>query len=199
MKSINLSGKVKLESDESYDTINVSGKIKCDKSIRANFFSANGKIKIQGDLVVAKDVNIVGKTAINNVSCERFNAVGGIDVCSVSAQEVLVTISTDSQISCINAPNVEITKKNSSTIETKIAQTIINALGIDFDCECAQEHAKLNAISITGKNIVMDNVTAEKVTGASVVVGKDCRISDLEYSENLTIDSSSVVKNVKRI
>ena len=198
MISINENGKINLESTTQYDFINANGKVKCNGDLKSHCFSANGKIKINGDLIVSTEVNICGKAKINNLFCTNFSGIGGLDIKSISSINASITISNDCQIENITSSTIKITKKNSSLIEEKIANTILNLAGINFDYASHKEHIRLIANTIKGKFIVIDNVTANYIIGEEVIIGANCNIKHLQYKNSVSIDDTSTVYDKKK-
>lgn len=199
MKAINASGKIKLIPNTEYDVINASGKVKCEGSVRAKSVAVNGKIKIDGDLLVSGDINITGKAKVGSVSCKDFNGIGGIDMSSISAKNVIVVISNDCRIEkIISEEAVEVGKKENSLLEDKVAQSFLNLLNIDFDYGKCKEAAKLYVDEIVGNNVRLDNVVAKSVIGNNIIIGKNCYIETVKYNDEINIDETSKVNIVEK-
>ncbi|MBR2041712.1 MAG: polymer-forming cytoskeletal protein [Oscillospiraceae bacterium] len=169
---IKVSGAFKVEGDcASDEKISVSGGFKCGGTLRGAEVKISGGLKVSGDFE-AEDAYITG-----GISC------GGL----------------------INAENLRIELSNSygskaeSIGGSKIIIENYREKGIIEKLFGRKKFGFAVSESIEGDEIIIERTSAKTVTGKYVMIGEDCDIGLVQYSESVEISPKAKVGKCEKI
>jgi len=136
-----------------------------------------GNIKIRHGHV--QKINSSGKFVVEGkLQCERFDAIGIVKAAEITAEHVHLKLSGESEIGQLTAENILIEKDR---------VTLLSFLKKTLSCH-----------TIRGKHLKLANTKAQIVDGEIVIVGGNCHIETLYYSEEFTIASNAKVQHIIR-
>jgi cytoskeletal protein CcmA (bactofilin family) len=164
----------------------VNGRADIHGSVKANSAEINGTINVEGNLI-AESIKLAGKAAIKGkCEAEKFNANGRLDIGTLNAEKIQITLHGSSSIAEIGGEHIEIRKQRGIAF-TKL----LNALSIPpFD--------KLTVQTIEGDEIYLEHTVAAVVRGTNVTIGPGCEIDLVEYKTKLDLHKSSkILKSVQ--
>ena len=213
------SGSAEIECEED---IRVSGAFSCDGKITAKEFRSSGStktgglcaetitvagaLKTTGDLVSSGYAEVSGGFKCEgNIKASELNVAGGLKVTGdLEAENAYIS----GGISCgglINAENLRIDLDSSTgskaesvggskiVIENKREKGLIAKLFGKSKCDFTV------AESIEGDEIIIEHTKAKTVTGRYVMIGEDCEIGLVQYTESAEVSSKSKVGKCEKI
>ncbi len=165
-KEIKISGGSKIMGSLNGKEISLSGGIKVGESIKSTYLRLAGEIKVGGD-----------------IECEYFNLEGGITSGGVvNCETCELNLATPSEMNELVGAKITVKETNGNV--GGLLKTIFGK---------GTGTLKVNVIE--GDEIYLENTTCENVRGQRVTLGPGCKIVNIEYSEELTIDQNSTVEN----
>lgn len=187
--------------------ISTAGVGKFTELVEADEISTAGVATFLGK-AVSRLIHTAGTVGFEDVEAVDFNVAGAMDAKNVSAENM--NISGAAMITgLLNAENIKI-KLNAKNVineigctnlEVKLDDRLSNGFHIGRIGAISSKNGKghLECELIEGDTISLINTTAKTVRGKKIVIGENCKIERVEYSESLEIDESSEVKNQIRI
>jgi cytoskeletal protein CcmA (bactofilin family) len=159
----------------------INGRAEMHGSVKANSAEINGTINVEGDLI-AESIKLTGMAAIKGkCEAEKLYANGRLDIDTLNAGNIQITLHGSSSIAEIGGEHIEIRKQRGIAL-TKL----LNALSIPpFD--------KLTARIIEGDDIYLEYTVAAVVRGTNVSIGPGCEIELVEYKKKLELHKSSKI------
>ena len=188
---IHVSGACDFGGDVKAKTLHISGAINCDKNL-----TALESVHLSGGVNVGE-----------NLKCSTLDAHGGLNIDGDIEAE---TASIHGALCCgglLNAESIEIDTKDGCMIGSIGGSKIVikykkrkffkNLISITFNDK--QVRGVQVEQSIEGDDIDVNNVTCPRVSGRVVVIGEDCDIALLQYSESYEIHEKAKVGRIEKI
>lgn len=136
-----------------------------------------GNIKIRNGHI--QKINSSGKlVAEEKLHCEKLDAIGIVKAAEITAEHFHLKLSGESEIDLLSAEHILVEKDR---------VTLLSFL-----------KKKLSCHTINGKHLKLAYTKAKIVEGEVVVVGENCHIETLYYSDNYTIASNAKVQHIIR-
>lgn len=220
--TVKVAGSGKIEGDIDANQISTAGACKIEGNIKAQRMKTAGACKIVGDVQVgelktagscsvegrvqaealesagaqtvlksisAKQVEAAGSFRVGgDVEADRFSAKGSIDIGGLlSADEVRLELGGRSKIREIGGERIEVRK-------------LSRGWHLNFIIDLRGGGSSgLEAETIEGDEIHLEATRAKVVRGKRVVIGEDCQIDRVEYSESLQVDNAAAVKEQVKV
>ena len=188
--SCNSDKNIKSKDIRVYGEFNNKGEVFCNNLFLVNGASSilKGDFKVRGELNIKEDssfenIEVLGELkTLGNFEGNSFYGYGKVMVEGLlSADKVEISIYDNSEIKEIGGENISI--KNST--KKKFFGILLN--------EMKKGYVRCNLIE--GDNIHLENTICDIVRGENITIGKGCTIGTIEYSNKLTIDKESIVRN----
>ncbi|WP_244834424.1 cell shape determination protein CcmA [Clostridium sp. BJN0001] len=192
--SYRCSGSSSASSNIKAETIKISGSTKIMKSLNTNELSISGSSHILGD-VNAKKVKISGSYNVGgnlhtediktsgmlsvggDCEAENFNAQGGFNIGGLlNAGNIDVEIYGNCKAKDIGGENIKV----------KLGRSHLFARMLNI----FMTNRKLEADTIEGDDVFLENTTARIVRGNNVIIGDNCNIDTVEYRNEININSN---------
>ncbi len=130
--------------------------------------------------------------AANNIECEQFYSLDKIEVQSINSEYTLIRPCPNSMIKSIVGSNVMICRDFSvNNIFNKIPKNFSDSIYEDYD----RKVGILEIGLIEADDIYVENVNADCIRGKNVVIGSNCHIKQVEYTNEIEISKNSTVEN----
>ena len=155
----------------SAEIIKVSGAFKVEGNLKAGELKIGGGLKTTGD-IEAEKAEITG-----GISC------GGL----INAEELRIELSSSG---CSKAENIGGSK---IIVENYRENGILNRIFGRKSCNFVVSE------SIEGDEIIIEHTKAKTVTGKFVMIGEDCEIELLQYSESAEISPKAKIRRCEKI
>lgn len=173
-KSIDVSGSVKFEKDcIATEEISSAGSIKCMASSKAKIIQLSGYSYVEKDLE-AEEICIKGDSQIYGL---------------VNGEKVKIEFDNSLEINEIGGNNIIVLQKEKGINKVKNLPIFKNI--------CKASIGKINTIE--GENVAVEFVEANKITGKSVAIGKNCKIKLVQYTDEVEIHPSSTVEQCEKV
>ena len=215
-REVRVSGASKITSDIICETMSISGAITVDGSVKAGSCKVSGACKINGN-VEADTIKISGGSTIKgSLTGKEISLSGGIKVGeSIRSTNLKLAgeIKVDGDMECedfrldggitsggvVNCETCELNLANRSEVNELVGAKITVREGNSYSGGLIKTifgkgKGTLKVNVIEGDEIYLENTTCERVSGQRVTLGPGCRIGTVEYSEELSIDPDSTVK-----
>ncbi len=172
-------------------------------------FNSVNKVKFKGDFSgetlesvfelelngTLKFKNLIFKNSfktLNDIECEQFYSLGEINAQSINSEYTFVRPFPNSKIKSITGSKVMICRDFSSTDEfKKIPKNYSDSLYENYDNKVGVLEVDL----IEADDIYIENVNADCVRGKNIVIGSNCHIKQVEYTDEIEISKNSIVDN----
>lgn len=189
-------GASKVDGDLRADDADVSGATKIDGDLYVNRLDSSGSLKVNGktegdelDLsgaskfkknVAVDNIDFSGSFKVDgSVKCDTIDGSGSTDITdTLRGEEIRLYVSGKSKIRDIKGGDIAIESGGSRFL-----------FGL-------KKSGSLDAESITGDEIYLENTKAKKVSGDKVRIGPGCKIENVKAKE-LKIHESAKVENKK--
>ncbi|KRE75845.1 polymer-forming cytoskeletal protein [Paenibacillus sp. Soil750] len=182
-----LNGRAEVNGSITSETAELHGTLTIQGSLKARRTRIHGKVKIEGNYA-GESLEINGSSIITgNCEAEKFNANGKLQVGTLNADTVLVTLHGHSKISEIGGERIQIRKQRGIGLASWLK---ILPLGIG-------NH--LTVQTVEGDHIYLEYTTADVVRGADITIGPGCEIGLIEYTAKLEQDKQSKVKRSEKV
>ena len=204
-EDINISGVYSLKGDIICNKLDVSGVLKNSKNIQCEEFKVSGVLK-SSESLKAQDINVSGVATIEkNIKSHKISGEGCIKVkediesekidiegnlaCDglINCEDFYLFTLGESRIGEIGATNIEIygEKKSKNIFKIFIPKKFKNN----------RVYIKV----IEGDNIKLSDCEVDIVRGKNIVIGENCKINKVEYSESIDINELSKIDSVDKI
>ena len=174
-----------------YNNIRIAGACNIVGKIDANLLKISGscnsnenikseEIKVYSSF---ENIEVYGELkTLGNFEGNSFYGYGRVDIEGLlSADKVEIIIHDNSEIKEIGGENISIKNNTSKKL-----------FGILFN-QTKKGYVRCNLIE--GDNIYLENTICDIIRGENITIGKGCTIGTIEYSNNLTVDKESIVRN----
>jgi cytoskeletal protein CcmA (bactofilin family) len=196
---LNIQGNAKIYGNVKSETTNVAGTANLHGALYSERIKIQGKASIFGD-IECKEVRFHGSGKVEgNVTAEELHIHGGATISGDCASEVFETNGSFRVGGLLNAGNIQIQlfgncqakEIGGENIEVKKQKRIFFKKWFF--------NAVLNAESIEGDEIYLENTKAKVVRGNRVILGPGCDIELVEYKNQFQCDKKSKVKTCKKL
>jgi Integral membrane protein CcmA involved in cell shape determination len=196
-----------------YGNINVSGSGKINGSVTCANLHCSGSVKTEGDVISFDDVKCSGtfhssgKVEAVLVSCSGSAIVdGGIKAGTIKASGAIKAANMEAERIVVSGACGVPGLMNAETVEINLGgRCTVGSIGcgkltVKLGTGCGRfwfgrrRDDLLEVGTIEGDEIELENTTADVVRGKNIIIGKNCTIKTVEYSQNLSVDPSSEVK-----
>ncbi|OCT10802.1 hypothetical protein A8709_22825 [Paenibacillus pectinilyticus] len=176
-----VNGNISTETTEMKGTLTIQGDL---KSKRARIY---GRAKIEGHFA-GENLEINGYTSITgNCEAEKFTANGRLQVGTLNADTILITLHGYCKIGEIGGERIQIRKQAGIDL-ARWLKILPLAIG-----------NQLTAQTIEGDHIYLEYTTADVVRGQQITIGPGCEIGRIEYTSKLVQDKRSKVKHSEKV
>ncbi|UDN59209.1 hypothetical protein [Clostridioides sp. ES-S-0010-02] len=202
-------GLSKIEGNILASQVTIFGLLKCTGDINSSKVKSGGIINVGGNLK-SDIISGEGCLKINkSVECESVDLSGILD-CNgfLNCEELKISLHGTSNLNEVGACSVNIKKghgdycksfyraeKKSGDFEK--ASSNLRNLGLLSVKKYTESRLLANVIE--ADEISLENSEVKIVRGKNINIGKGCYIESLEYSENIDIDESSIVVEIKNV
>ncbi|MBO3444935.1 hypothetical protein [Clostridium sp. CCUG 7971] len=204
-EDINISGVYSIDGDLKCNKFDVSGVLKNSKNIHCEEFTVSGvlnssesleaqNINVSGVATIEKNIksqNISGEGCIKvkeDIESEKIDIEGNIRCDGlINCEDFYLFAVGESKIGEIGATNIEICgeEKSKNIFKVFVPKKIKNN--------------KVYIKVIEGDNIKLSDCDVDIVRCKNIVIGENCKIKTIEYSESIDINELSKVDNVNKI
>ena len=189
--------------------VKVSGSSKFTKDIRAQNVAIAGALTCGGDMIVQEELKCSGSMECNsNIKCGTLKVSGAAEVDQgVEAENVIVSGTLDCE-GLLNAENVDISgggmrigSIGGSNITIRRGKAMRTLARIPLLSTVLKSVASKVSVpgGIEGDVIELENVKTPMVSGRIVIIGKDCEIGLVQYSETISIDAEANVASSEQV
>jgi cytoskeletal protein CcmA (bactofilin family) len=189
--SIDVDGAGKFQDQVICDEINISGTSSFKDEVKTELFKVNGNISVAGDIsatevfiagiahfegtLKSEGIKIEGKCTIKeNCESEVFDVEGQIKIGGqLNADAIRINTYYKSEINEIVGSAIEVKRSGNIVTETiaKVLDTVfVNNLAVN---------------TIEGDSISIDHTNARVVRGENIVIGENCDVELIEYTDTL--------------
>lgn len=192
--SCNSNENIKSEEIKVYGAFSSKGEVFCNNRFIVNGEASilkgdfNGLVKVRGELNIKEyssfeNIEVYGELkTLGNFEGNSFYGYGRVDIEGLlSADKVEIIIHDNSEIKEIGGENISIKNNTSKKL-----------FGILFN-QTKKGYVRCNLIE--GDNIYLENTICDIIRGENITIGKGCTIGTIEYSNNLTVDKESILRN----
>jgi len=180
MGQLMVSGSVKNSEGIQVEQVHVSGHVKA-KDIKAKEISVSGKMMIEDDLIT-EYLGVSGKCEIkSSVQAEEIKVEGQIKAKDfINAERIRLAPSGRSEFKGMGASEVEI---------RHLPQNNMGLFSLN----------KVKGEQIEAERIYVEYARIEKISGRDIVIGPECEIGVVEYTNSVEIHKNSIVGKSKKI
>ncbi|AKA69239.1 polymer-forming cytoskeletal protein [Clostridium scatologenes] len=177
-ETVGISGSTKITGDLDTDEITVSGSSSILGNVDARKVKISGSTDIGGSLHT-EDIQISGSVSIDgDCEAENFHARGGFKIGGLlNAGNIDIEMYGSCKVKDIGGENIKV-RLGRGHFFVKMLNLFMNNKGLE-------------ASTIEGDDIFLENTTAKIVRGNNVTIGDNCNIQTVEYRNEINIDSTS--------
>lgn len=173
-KCINCTGSVRFEKDcIDIEKISIDGSAKFLSSLKAQIVQLSGYSYLEKD-IEAEEIYIIGDSQIYGL---------------MSAKQVKIEFENSLEVNKIGGTNIIILQKEKGMNKIKNAPIFKKIWGPSI--------AVIDTIE--GEQIAVEFAEVSKIIGKSVAIGRNCKIKLVQYTDEIEIDSSSIVEQCEKI
>ncbi|MDD3225066.1 MAG: polymer-forming cytoskeletal protein [Clostridium sp.] len=209
---VKISGSGKIDGDIECNFFKVSGSSSASGNIKAKIFGISGSIKVDGnldteDFKISGSSHVLGDVNAKNVKISGSSHIDG----SLHAEDIKISGSTTVDADC-EAENFTVRGGfriggllNAGTIDAEIygGCKVKDIGGENIKIKPGpghffmkminlfSNHEVLEADTIEGDEIYLENTNAKIVRGNNVTIGANCNIERVEYRNTVNIDKNS--------
>lgn len=178
---LSINGKGDVQGHVKAVTAAINGISSIDGGLHAKKLSIEGKVTF-GKSVTSEQIRMNGMVTVKG-SCETetFEANGRMDIQTLNAGEIKLTLQGSSHINEIGGESIYVGKQPGKGF-AKWLQSVPGPFG-----------DKLKAEVIEGDSVYLEHTTADIVRGGIVRIGPGCTIGSVEYKKSLDVHSSSKI------
>ena len=196
-----------------YGSVHVSGSGRINGPISCTDLHCSGSAKADGDVVCSGDVKCSGSFHCGGsveaacVSCSGSARIdGGIKAGTIKASGAIRAADMEAERIVVSGGCGVPGLMNAETVEFNLGgRCSVGSIGcgkltVKLGAGCPafwfgrKRDDLLEAGTIEGDEIELENTTANIVRGKNVMIGKNCNIKTVEYSQNLSADGSSTIQ-----
>ena len=170
--------------------LKTAGNFSCGGDLDAEVMLSKGVVKCNGsvnaDNVVASGVLKAG----NGINVNMIKIKGAITCNKLKSKDVELIVSGTSNVDAIACDKINVHTKGFGKFCMQVP--LISIL-----------FKKLNKIAVAndvvGKEVYVENLTASKLIGNNIIIGKGCNIDLVQYCGQINISKKAKVKKIEKI
>lgn len=173
-------GSMKCEGDMQGKEIRVHGSARVEGDLHAKIVENSGRLVSEGDIKARKSINSMGTLVAGSIETGSFSGKGTVKVDGLIKAVTFVMDMEDggtSDVGSIEADKVEIISKTSGGLLSRLT---------------GKKGGMMKAKAIKGREISIQNTSADLVEGDVVNIGPGCRIKVLKAGKATVHESSKV-------
>lgn len=189
--------------------VKVSGSSKFTKTVQAQTLSVAGSLTCGGDLSVEEELKCSGSMECSgNIKCGTLKITGAAEADSgVEAETVTVSGTLDCE-GLLNGEDIQISgggmrigSIGGSNITIRRGKAIRALARIPILSTVFKSAGSKVSVpgGIEGDVIELENVKTPVVSGRIVIIGEDCDIGLVQYSETISIDANARVERTEQV
>lgn len=205
---IQINGACKVNGNCSFNKMQVNGSTSVSGNSMGGDIEVNGSAKFIGD-INAKYCEISGSVTIEgSVYSDEIKSQGMLKISKDCEGEKIYLAGAFNVNGLINGEEVEIKCGWSSTAASIGGKKITINEGIGYvgnllfsmkNILTGGRKTMVTCDSIEGDDIYLENTGAKIVRGKNIILGKNCNIDKIEYSESFVNNDGSIVREVVNI
>lgn len=217
---VSVSGSGTLIGDVECTELKVSGAADGDGTLNADAITVHGSLSYRGP-ADARTVKVTGSARFGALKAEEVNASGTLSASSVSSGTVklqgYLSVTGDCEAErfvtqgaftidgLLNAGVVDVTLGDKCKAGEIGGETVVvrnypmGGLKRFVTSLMPSIQLRLWADSIEGDDVRLENTTARAVRGTTVVIGPECTIDLVEYTQSYSAAPDAVVKEVRQV
>lgn len=182
-----VSGRAEVQGSIAAEKMEMKGTLSTQGNVKAKLSRLDGRAKIEGNYA-GETLAINGSVTITG-SCEteKFSANGRLQVGTLNADAVNITLHGYCKIGEIGGERIQVRRQRGIDL-ARWLKLLPLPIG---------NH--LTVQTIEGDHIYLEYTTAEVVRGANIVIGPGCEIDLIEYTNKLEQDKRSKVKQSEKM
>jgi cytoskeletal protein CcmA (bactofilin family) len=167
------------------------------RDVHADEVRIAGTQTVEGTLK-AKEITSAGSLKVTeDVEAEKFLSRGGFEIGGLlSAEEIKIELG-GGKVSEIGGTRIEVRQRGRSRIGEEVERAVGESLGYAFGW--SHRWGSLEADTIEGDEIFLENTKARVVRGKKIQIGEGCEIESVEYSESLEVAPGAHVKHQTKV
>ncbi len=173
--------------------LKIAGSCKTDGEISGNVIKISGSF-YAGGKIVGKEIKISGSVGTaSDMEGEKINLSGSAEIDGLLSAEKI-------EIELVNRGQMRISQIGGTDIEVYGSEKTldVNLLGL-FKLHRSSKPGKLVCSVIEGDNVNLSNTECQTVRGKNVVIGENCVIGTVEYSEQYTVCDGASVDHLEKV
>jgi cytoskeletal protein CcmA (bactofilin family) len=188
-ETIKISGSARIEGNVEAREMKVSGSSHVSGQVKCQSIRISGSTHVEGGLY-GEEVSVSGSVNIGkNCEAESFKASGNFRIQGLlNAGEVNINLGGKSSVKEIGGEHIEV---RISIVDNFFFKKVIDKM--------FNSRGELTTELIEGDEIYLENTNAKIVRGNNVTIGEGCTIGLIEYSGEINVSSTSIVKEQKKI
>lgn len=196
-KDLRVSGSCTVAGEVEADVIRVSGSFGADGDVRAKTeLSISGSVKCGGNIKGGELVCSGAVSTEGDMEGERIKIAGRINCKGlVNAEKIEIVLdgSSGGTVGSMGGSEIIVRKrdKNNAHVITRLP-LLSKIFG------GSTEQLSVSEL-VEGDTVALEYVSAPKVVGRVVAIGKGCHVGLVQYSEELEIDPDAVVENSEKV
>ncbi len=187
---IRVSGSFRAEGNVKAQSLHISGSGHLDGTVEAGNIHISGSFHA-GNVISAREIHTSGSIhAESGVEADKILLTGGATVKGLlNAEEIKIRLGGKCNIAEIGGERIEVRK----------GENRINLAFSIFGFNKRFAHCMLEANSIEGTEVYLENTICPVVRAKKAYIGEGCEIGRIEYEETIEIHEGAVVKEQVKI
>lgn len=196
--SIKISGSGRIKGDAKAARVNISGSGTIEGSLESEYTESSGNFKNEGD-IRTKELSNSGRIRVDgNLKAEKINSDGLLSVGGGLEAEEFYCDGVFKIGGLLNANTVDVKIQWDSFAREIGGEKIIvrkgRHMGLNFLLSLFSKGFGLQADVIEGTEVYLENTSSKIVRGNKVIIGPECEIEYVEYTDSIEVSKGSVVK-----
>lgn len=205
---IKTAGSCTIEGDVHADEVKIAGTQSVEGSLKSKEITSAGSLKVSEDVEAEKFLSRGGFEIGGLLSAEEIKIeLGGGKVPEIGGTRIEVRRRGRAFWGWRRAPRVHIHHLERGPLESifedlgRIGEEVTRAVGEGLEHAFGWSYSPgyLEADTIEGDEIFLENTKARVVRGKKIQIGEGCEIESVEYSDSLEIAPGAQVKEQKRV
>jgi cytoskeletal protein CcmA (bactofilin family) len=207
-KELKTAGSCRVAGDVQAERMSTAGSCVIEGDVHADEVRIAGTQTVEGTLK-SKEITSAGSLKVTeDVEAEKFLSRGGFEIGGLlSAEEIKIELG-GGKVSEIGGTRIEVRQRGRSfwgwrrqpRVHVQIGRDLEDlgeSLGYAFGW--SHRWGSLEADTIEGDEIFLENTKARVVRGKKIQIGEGCKIESVEYSESLEVAPGAHVKHQTKV
>jgi cytoskeletal protein CcmA (bactofilin family) len=196
-KELKTAGSCRVAGDVQAERMRTAGSCVIEGDVHADEVRIAGTQTVEGTLK-AKEITSAGSLKVTeDVEAEKFLSRGGFEIGGLlSAEEIKIELGGGKVLE-IGGTRIEVRQCGRSRIGEEFERAVGESLGYAFGW--SHRWGSLEADTIEGDEIFLENTKARVVRGKKIQIGEGCKIESVEYSESLEVAPGAHVKHKTKV